>query len=353
MKIDKSEFVKRISVLEKVIPSKPTIACMEGILVRDGRMCANDLQNAISIATPEAEDECFILPKKAIAMAKSLPDGLVQITPQADHSIVIRSGAVKAKMISFDPDKFPENHVLEDADETMLDIDDLCDMLSSVAYATAAIDSRPVQTGVLLDGDGQYLNVVACDGFRSAWAKMKYDEPFNMIIPKSTVKLILSVREGEKIGIQKKGEKAVFTIGNYQIFSRLLVGNFFDYKRIFPTRQYSIGVEREALLDAMRRIMICSDDTKKGRVVMDGSGMRLKIVSSLSSTEYVEEIEVKDEFKSDMKVMFNATYFIDALKSYGCNVVDCYFGEKSTDPTVLDDGQLKTLILPVRMVSKT
>ena len=353
MKIDKSELVKKINVLEKVIPTKPSIACMEGILVHDGRMCANDLQNAISIATPEAENECFIIPRKAIAMAKSLPDGLVQITPQTDNSIVIKAGTIRTKMNSFSPDAFPDNHMLENAEETTMDIDDLCDMLSSVAYATATTESRPVQTGVLLDGDGKNLNVVACDGFRSAWAQTPYAEPVNMIIPKSTVKLILSVREGEKISIQKKGEKAVFTIGNYQIFSRLLTGSFLPYKQIFPNRQYSIGVERETLLDAMRRIMICSDDTKKGRVVMDGSGMRLKIVSSLSSTEYVEEIEVKDEFKSDMKVMFNATYFIDALKSYGCNVVDCYFGEKSTDPTVLDDGQLKTLILPVRMVSKT
>lgn len=234
-----------------------------------------------------------------------------------------------------------------------MDIDDLCDMLSSVAYATATTESRPVQTGVLLDGDGKNLNVVACDGFRSAWAQTPYAEPVNMIIPKSTVKLILSIREGEKISIQKKGEKAVFTIGNYQVFSRLLLGNFFDYKRIFPTRQYSIGVEREALLDAMRRIMICSDDTKKGKVEMDGSGTSLKIISNSSTAGYMEEIEVQNEFKSDMRVMFNATFFIDALKSYGCNVVDCFFGEKSTDPTVLDDGQLKSLILPVRMANKT
>ena len=353
MKIDKSELVKKISVLEKVIPSKSSIACMEGILVRDGRMCANDLQNAISIATPEAENECFIIPRKAIAMAKSLPDGLVQITPQTDNSIVIKAGTIRTKMNSFSPDAFPDNHMLEDAEETTMDIDDLCDMLSSVAYATATTESRPVQTGVLLDGDGKNLNVVACDGFRSAWAQTPYAEPVNMIIPKSTVKLILSIREGEKISIQKKGEKAVFTIGNYQVFSRLLLGNFFDYKRIFPTRQYSIGVEREALLDAMRRIMICSDDTKKGKVEMDGSGTSLKIISNSSTAGYMEEIKVQNEFKSDMRVMFNATFFIDALKSYGCNVVDCFFGEKSTDPTVLDDGQLKSLILPVRMANKT
>lgn len=55
MKIDKSELIKKINMLEKVIPSKPSVPCMEGILVSDGRLCTNDLQNAISIATPEAE----------------------------------------------------------------------------------------------------------------------------------------------------------------------------------------------------------------------------------------------------------------------------------------------------------
>ena len=115
MKIDKSELIKKINMLEKVIPSKPSVPCMEGILVRDGRLCANDLQNAISIAAPEAEGECFIIPKKAIAMAKSLPDGLVQITPQNDNSIIIKAGTIRTKMNSFAPDDFPDNHILEDA----------------------------------------------------------------------------------------------------------------------------------------------------------------------------------------------------------------------------------------------
>lgn len=349
MKIDKSELIKKINMLEKAIPAKPSIPCMEGILVHDGRLCTNDLQNAISIATPEAEGESFIIPKKAIAMAKNLPDGLVEITPQNGNSIVIKAGTIRTKMKSFAPEEFPDNHQLEDAEETTLDFGDLIEMLSNVVYATSTNGGWPVFTGVLLDGDGENLNVVACDGFRCAWAHAEYAGEFKMVVPKSTVKLLLSIRDMGKISIQAKGEKAVFKIGDCEIYSRLLSGAFLDYRRIFPNRQHSIGVDKGNLLDAMRRIMICSDDTQKGRVEIDGAGMTMQLKCHGSAAEYMEELEVKDQFATDLRIMFNSAFFVDALKGYDCSVIDCFFGEKNTEPLVLDDGHLKSLILPVKM----
>lgn len=348
MKIDKSELIKKINLLEKVIPTKPAVPCMEGILVSNGRMCTNDLQNAISIATPEAEGESFIIPKKAIAMAKNLPDGLVQITPQGD-SIVIKAGTVRTKMNSFSPDDFPENYPLEDAVETTLDFGELCEMLSNVAYAASTNSGRPVFTGVFLDGDGENLNVVACDGYRCAWAHTAYAGEIQMIIPKPTVKLLLSIRGEEKVSIQTAGEKAIFRIGDCEIYARLLSGTFMDYRKIFPTREHSIGVDRKNLLDAMNRIMICSDDAHKCKVEIDGTGATLQLKSSGTKVEYIEELEAKEPLAADLRIMFNSAFLLDALKSYDCSTIDCFFGAKNVEPLILDDGQLRSLILPVRM----
>ena len=349
MKIDKSELIQKLNMLEKVIPSKPSVPCMEGILVRDGRLCANNLQNSISIATPEAEGENFILPKKAIAMAKSLPDGLVRITPQNDNSIIINAGTIRSKMNSFAPDDFPDNHMLEDAEETTMDFEILFDMLSNVAYATSTNESRPVHTGVLLEGDGENLNVVATDGYRCAWAHTPYDGEFKFVIPKPTVKLLLSIKDAGKISIQTKGEKAVFKIGDCEIYSRLLSGSFLEYRRVFPDRKHSVGVERKSLLDSMGRIMICSDDAHKGKVEMECVRNTMQIRCRGSAAEYIEELEVTDNFSTDLRIMFNSAFFIDALRSYDCTVIDCFFGEQGTQPLVLDDGELKSMILPVRM----
>lgn len=315
MKIDKAELIKKINMLEKVIPTKPSVPCMEGILVCNGRMCSNDLQNAISIVTPEAEGEFFIIPKKAIAMAKSLPDGEIQIDPQSDNSIVIKAGTIRTKMNSFAPDDFPDNHTIENAVETTLDFDDLFDMLSNVVYATSSNEGRPVFTGVLLDGDGENLNVVATDGYRCAWAHTIYAGKCRMILPKPTVKLLLSIKDEGTISIQTKGEKAVFKIGDCEIYSRLLSGTFVEYGRIFPNRQNSVGIDRKNLLNAMCRIMICSDEAHKGRVEMDAFGNKLQLKCHGSAAEYLEELEVQDQFATDLKIMFNSAFFVDALKS--------------------------------------
>lgn len=180
MEIEKSELIKRFSLLERAIPGRPTIPCTEGILVKDGRMCTNDLQNAISILTPEAALEYFLLPKKAIAMVKNLPDGPVQITPKGDDALIIKAGNIRTSIKTMPIDGFPENFTLSEPTEATIDFDDLVEMLSSVVYATASSEARPIHTGVLLDSDGTDLNVVACDGFRCAWAHTEYQETFKI-----------------------------------------------------------------------------------------------------------------------------------------------------------------------------
>ena len=353
MEIEKSELIKRIALLERAIPGRATIPCTEGILVKDGRMCTNDLQNAISILAPEADGECFIIPKKAIAMVKSLPSGPIQILPQSDGTLTIKAGTIRTKIKTFPMDDFPESFTIEASSEETVDFSDLTGMLANVAYATAANEARPIHTGVLLDGDGTNLNVVACDGFRCAWAHTEYPEAFKMVIPKPTVKLLLSIKQEGKLKISMQGEKAVFEIGDCKIYARLLSGSFLDYRRVFPSRTKSIGVDRGKLLGAMNRRMICSDDTHKGKVELDGSGTSLQVKCTSSSADYIEELEVQDKFPADLRIMFNSAYVVDALKSYDCSVIDCFFGDKSTEPLVMDDGMLKSLILPVRFAEGT
>ena len=349
MEIEKSEMIKRFSLLERAIPGKATIPCTEGILVKDGRMCTNDLQNAISILAPEADGECFIIPKKAIAMVKSLPSGPIQILPQSDGTLTIKAGTIRTKIKTFPMDDFPESFTIEASSEETVDFSDLTGMLANVAYATSANEARPIHTGVLLDGDGTNLNVVACDGFRCAWAHTMHSGTFKMVIPKPTVKLLLSIKQGGPLNISTKGEKAIFEIGDCKIYSRLLSGDFLDYRKVFPSRQRSIGIDRGKLLDAMSRILICSDDAHKGRVEMDGSDTILQLKCNSSSADYIEQLEVQDRFLSDMRIMFNAAYVVDALKSYDGPVIDCYFGAKSSEPLILDDGAMKALLLPVRI----
>ena len=191
--------------------------------------------------------------------------------------------------------------------------------------------------------------MVACDGFRCAWAHTMHSGTFKMVIPKPTVKLLLSIKQDGPLNISTKGEKAIFEIGDCKIYSRLLSGDFLDYRKVFPSRQRSIGIDRGKLLDAMSRILICSDDAHKGRVEMDGSDTILQLKCNSSSADYIEQLEVQDRFLSDMRIMFNAAYVVDALKSYDGPVIDCYFGAKSSEPLILDDGAMKALLLPVRI----
>lgn len=351
MIIEKSELVRRINVLEKAIPARTDIDCMKGILVKDGRMCSNDYQIAISIHTEHAAGECFIIPQKAIAIIKNLPDGKVEISPNGSDSITIKAGRTKTKIGTYAADGFPDNFVLEGAETATMDYGKLCEMLSRTAYATSTNEARPIHTGVLLEAVDGTLNVVACDGFRMSWAQSEYTGNIKMVIPKFTVKLLLSIKSDDDVSIQSKGDKAVFTIGDYVIYSRLLSGDFVRYKSIFPVRDNPVQIDRIKLLNGLHRISLCADSSVKCKVEMTGCEKNLHIGTHNVAADYAEDLEVETPFAKELRINFNSAYLIDMLKSYDCPTVDCYFGG-SADALTVDDGELKSLVLPVRMEAK-
>lgn len=351
MIIEKQEIVKKISILEKAIPSKATIESLCGILVKNGTMTASDLNITIQVPVEIGTDEAFIIPKSALAVIKKIPDGELKITAEPGNGILIRTKSIRNKFKSFPVDDYPAVETLTSTNSLALEIPGLQGIIGNMLYAVPATSQRPAMTGMLFEADGTNLNIVACDGFRCAWTALPYSDSFKLIIPRAVLQTLLYIGISDSVAIRYNRKTAVFQMENCTVYAKLLDGEFLNYKAIFPNRDKTIDIDRGQLLGCVERIGLCADDKARPKVAVDGEGNKIKLSLIDGTCEYQEELTLENSLPGILQVAFNGRYMLECLKSYDADTLACSFGT-AREPLMTDDGRTKSLVLPVAVSSR-
>lgn len=347
MKIEKSDIAGKLAMLKNAIPSKPPFECMKGVLLKDGFLTATNLELTISAAVECNPGETFIIPQRAVEMIENLPDGQVEIVAEGKgESIRIRAGTINNRFQSFASDEFPEVPRPERPTTFSVDIKNLQETISAIMYAVGTNCSRPQQNGLLFDGDGENLNLVSCDGFRIAWAHLALAEKFKFIIPRPSMQVLLGLGLVGKVKISYDYRYGIFETDDFSVCTRLLEGEFLDYRKAFPTGGKQINLDRAEIMGSLKRAIICGEDRAKSKIDLDFSDAAVCISAKSSFGDYREVLPLSESI-GDLGISFNARYLTDCVKSYRGEQLACTFNS-SVAPMVVDDGTIRSMVLPVR-----
>ena len=103
-----------------------------------------------------------------------------------------------------------------------------------------------------------------------------------------------------------------FQIGTLTLTSRLIEGEFPNYRQLLPEAHESrLTVSRQQLLDAVRRVGLLARDTTPVRMEFNALGVKLSS-SSPDLGQAVETVEARYEGE-DLTVAFNPQYLADGL----------------------------------------
>ena len=102
MKIQKTELATKLNKIKGVVPKKTTMPVLQGILVKEGYLIANNMEMTIKAKLEGIEDECFIIPERAFDLISNLPDGEVDISVTAENTIIIKADKIKNKYQTMD-----------------------------------------------------------------------------------------------------------------------------------------------------------------------------------------------------------------------------------------------------------
>ena len=94
MKIQKTELAAKLNQIKGVVPKKTTMPILQGILVKEGYLIANNLEMTVKAKLEGTEDECFIIPERAFDLINNLPDGEIDITISGGNTMTIKADKI-------------------------------------------------------------------------------------------------------------------------------------------------------------------------------------------------------------------------------------------------------------------
>ena len=320
---DRDALSEALQTVQRGVSSRPGIPALTGVLVEaaeggDLTLTTTDLEVSARLATEvQVSDPGRVLvPARLFAdTVKSLSDAPVEFDADQGQA-QIRCAAFEGALRLLPAEDFPSLQPPSGRRVTV-EAAKFAEAVGQVAKAASRDEARPVLTGVLLEISREGLTMVATDSYRLAVRDLvaTADGEANAIVPERAI-----TEAGRAAGNEEKGgiellvdeSQASFRIGQLTLTSRLIEGEFPNYRQLLPEGyENRLTVSRQQLMDAVRRVGLLARDTTPVRLEFNALGVKLSS-SSPDVGQAVEAVEARYEGE-DLTVAFNPNYLADGL----------------------------------------
>lgn len=361
----KNNLLNGFLTVQKAVSSRSSLPILEGILIeveeKKIKLVATDLEIGIEsyIEGEILEEGSVVLSSKIIVdLIRKLPDASVEIKTDENNRTWIQCASSEFVIQGQSGLDFPELPEVNNQQKIEIPQDLLKHMIRQTIFSVAVEETRPILTGALMEIKEDQISLVALDGYRLALRKGKTSNHENYfiseVIPGRTLNEISKIltENEEMVQISKMGNHILFEVGKTNITSRLLEGEFINYKQIIPEEYKTrVKLSKNAFFDSCERAALLARQGKNNLIKMQLNQDTLVITSNAEIGKVHEEIPIELEGE-ELKIAFNSKYFIEALRNIDDEEIFLEF-TTSVSPCVIKptEGEYFTyLILPVRVI---
>jgi len=374
---NQTSLAQQLSIIGRLVSSKPGLPILANVLLETEdsklKMTATDLEIGVHtwIGAEIKGDGKITIPARTFAeFVNSLPPEGVTLDLE-NQTLKVTTVNNSAQFNTLPPDDFPSVPGIDEGDILMsVPAHDLQVAINRVAFAAASDDSRPVLTGMKIEAEGTTLTLIAVDGFRLSRQILELDksvkEKTDLLIPaKAMQELSRIISDTSDEGSKKKNDvvemyvlkdknQVAFRYKEVDLVSRLIDGQFPEYKQIIPTGyQTKVEMETDQLQNAVRIVNIFARSTIGNKAIMEFNpdDSTVKVSASLAEVGQNESnFEAKVEGES-LAIGFSGKFLTDMLSSIDGDTM-IFEGSNPTAPGVFkskgDDNYLH-IIMPMRI----
>jgi DNA polymerase-3 subunit beta len=297
-------------------------------------------------------------------IVRSLPAGRFSLEYDGSGGTVrLAAGENEYRIRAYAADDFPQLPGFEAEGSFRMSGEALVDTVEKVSRSYSRDETRPVLTGILISFEDSRVRMVTTDSYRlsikeTELATTAVEGSREAIIPARAmqeVARIFSGSEEEEVEVALDQNQALFRIGDVLFGTRLIDGNFPEYRRLLPTSfEREISVNRDELIGTLRRVnLFAQRQTPPVPVSLSFSeGSVEVIVRNGEIGEAHERLSATSE--DEFLISFNPGYLLDGVSAIDSEKVLFKFNEALKPGLIVPNGDGEEepdflyLIMPMR-----
>jgi DNA polymerase-3 subunit beta len=362
-RISKEAFLDGLQKVQHVVSSRTTLPILSNVLLvaRDGRLqfTTTDLDVGITgsvEANVEKEGATTLPAKRLVSIVRELPASEVEVSVDSKNHASIRSGPSFFKIIGLSETEFPPLPDFANAKEFRIPQNILRDGLRKTAYAISTDETRYVLNGIFTSFRDGKITLVATDGRRLAMVDADLEFPAShetdVIIPSKAVQeLQRLLGDSGDVIVRLSDSQISFTIGDSLLCSKLIEGNYPNYRQVIPgDSNERVVIGREALLETVRRVSLLSSD-KSNSVKLVFSENRIEVTAN--SPDVGEAQESMDVIYQGppMQIAFNPEFLQAPLRNLDSDDVYLDLIDEMSPGVLRIEGTFLYVLMPMRVTN--
>ena len=361
--VERASLLDAVSRLQRVVGAKTSMPILEGILIsaEQGKvtLVAYNLEMGMKkeiYANCKQEGDIVVNARLLADILRRL-DGLqVEIETDEKLNCHIRCGEATFDILGMAATDFPEMPNVADNESISIEADIMAEMIKTTIFAAATNEgAKPILTGINFCVKDSFLTIVGIDGYRLAVRTEKVKETKNIeftVSNKAVAEVLRLIDENsENIEIKVSNRLISFVINGYSFISRLIEGEFVNYRKTIPTEfTQRVVLNTRELINTIERVSLLISESFSTPVRCYFNELNVVFTCATSVGRATETFNINLEGPK-FEIGLNSRYLLDALRAIDTEEIQILFNGSNAGILMkaLDGDRFEYMIMPMRL----
>jgi DNA polymerase-3 subunit beta len=262
----------QLQTVSRVASTRSAIQALSGVqLSAQSSGCelrATDMDVGLRVPL-EAEvvrEGTVVLPARLMLdVVRSLPAESVSVELRAaEQDVEVVAGNATFHIRTLRSEDFPPFPEPDPDSSVELPAEAFVSTATKVAGSASRDETRPVLTGILVSASDRELRMVATDSYRLSVKETTLESPlssaFEVNVPARALQELARLVGGDaeqSLSVSVRSNQVLFTLGRVVLSSRLIDGQFPNYRQLLPeTFEHELRIAAPELTDVVRRMSL-------------------------------------------------------------------------------------------------
>ena len=366
LSLSASELLGQLQTVTRVASARSAVQALSGVMISaqaDSRpeLRATDMEIGLRVPlhAEVSRPGAVVLPARLLLdVARSLPaEELTLELRSAEQDVELICGPATFHLRTLRTEDFPTLPSPTVETRITLPCEPFVQTVSRVARSASRDETRPVLTGILMSASGQELRMVATDSYRLSVKETALQSPLQgsleANVPARALGELVRIAqqaESESVAVSVGQSQVVFELGDVVLSSRLIDGQFPNYRQLLPESvDHELRLSTAELADVVRRISLLAQKNTPLRLSF-GEGTLTISAQTPDVGEASEAIPVPFHGES-FEIGFNPEFLRDGLESIESDELVLKLISPLRPGLIEspDSGDFVYLIMPIRL----